>query len=445
MKEFAKGVKIGLALGGEVTIIDTLGSGGQGTVYKVALDGQEYALKWYHNGGVNSPVDFKRNLAANIAKGTPGKSFLWPLYLTEQYQGSFGYVMDLRPKEFSDFADILNTKDKHGNKVVFSVLHNMINASINIVNCFRGLHRNGLSYQDLNDGNFFINVNNGDVLICDNDNVAPDGENSGIGGKPGYMAPEVVTGKEKPDALTDAHSLAVILFKLLIRHDPLMGTNFVNSVCITEDKELELYGTNPIFIFDPNNSLNRPAAGIHNNPIRLWPVYPKYIQDAFIKSFCEGMKDPSKRLTENEWQKLLVKLRDDIIICPICGSESFINNIKFDASGIAVCANQKCGIKFSKPMKLRLKDYEINMFPKNKLYKCHTDGNSDDYEIETGEVIQNKNNPNLWGIQNKSKDQTWLMKAPDGRTENIPPSSVIPIMDGMEITFLNATGTIQKI
>ena len=444
MNEFAKGTEIGLELGGQVQITDILGSGGQGTVYKVAYNGKEYALKWYHKSSLKNPVDFKRNLGANAAKGAPNKNFLWPLYLTEELGGSFGYVMELRPKEFSDFADILNTKDKHGNKVVFSVLHNMISAAINIVNCFRGLHRKGLSYQDLNDGNFFINVNTGDVLICDNDNVAPDGENSGIGGKPGYMAPEVVTGREKPHSLTDAHSLAVILFKLLIRHDPLMGANFVNSVCITEAKELELYGTNPVFIFDPNNSSNRPAAGIHNNPIKLWPVYPKYIQEAFIRSFCEGMKNPNMRLTENEWQKLLIRLRDDIIICPSCGAQAFINNIKFDPAGITVCINGKCGIKYSKPMKLMLKDYEINMFPKNKLYKCHTDKNSDDYETETGEVIQNRNNPSLWGIKNVSADQTWFMKAPDGRTENIPPSSVIPIMDGMEIGFADVTGKIQK-
>lgn len=37
------------------------------------------------------------------------------------------------------------------------------------------LHRHGYSYQDLNDGNFFINPESGDVLICDNDNVMPQG------------------------------------------------------------------------------------------------------------------------------------------------------------------------------------------------------------------------------------------------------------------------------
>jgi serine/threonine protein kinase len=352
--------------------------------------------------------------------------------------------MELRPKEFVDFADILNAKDKNGNKVVFSDLYCMINAALNVVNGFRQLHREGLSYQDLNDGNFFININTGDVLICDNDNVAPDQESFGIGGKPGYMAPEIVRGDKCPEMLTDCHSLAVILFKLLVRNDPLMGIKYVNSVCITESKEIELYGTNPTFIFDPADSTNRPVAGVHNAPIKLWPRYPKYIQDAFTKSFCEGMKDPNKRLSEKEWQDLLIKLRDDIIVCP-CGNPIFINNANFDSNNIAVC--QSCSKKFSKPMQLEIKSFAVNMFPKNKLYKCHTASNIndiDDYIVETGEIIQNKNNPSLWGVRNISQD-TWLIKTPDGTEKQIPPNSVVPIADKVEITFVNVMGKIKKV
>ena len=135
-------------------------------------------------------------------------------------------------------------------------------------------------------------------MICDNDNVTPDGKkNSGnIGGKPGYMAPEIVRGESHPNSLTDCHSLAVILFKLFCRHDPLMGEQYVKSVCITEKREFELYGLSPVFIFDPNNATNRPVQGVHPNPIKLWPVYPAFLQEAFIKSFSEGMKNPNARL-----------------------------------------------------------------------------------------------------------------------------------------------------
>ena len=31
-------------------VLAELGSGGQGTVYKVSYNGKEYALKWYHKG-----------------------------------------------------------------------------------------------------------------------------------------------------------------------------------------------------------------------------------------------------------------------------------------------------------------------------------------------------------------------------------------------------------
>ena len=123
----------------------------------------------------------------------------------------------------------------------------------------------------------------------------------------------------------------------------------------------------------------------------------------------------------------------------------FVNNIKFDANNIAAC--ESCGKKFSKPMQLGIKSFGVNMFPKNKLYKCHTVDNrddSDDYLSETGEVIQNKNNPSLWGIRNTSED-TWLMRSPDGATKQIPANSVVPIADSIEVTFVNITGKIKKI
>ena len=34
--------------------------------------------------------------------------------------------------------------------------------------------------------------------------------------------------------------------------------------------KLELYGTHPVFIFNPHDTSNRPVKGIHDNPIRIW-------------------------------------------------------------------------------------------------------------------------------------------------------------------------------
>ena len=47
MEDFKKGTKVQLRSGGFVVVQEKLGEGGQGAVYKVTLDGKEYALKWY--------------------------------------------------------------------------------------------------------------------------------------------------------------------------------------------------------------------------------------------------------------------------------------------------------------------------------------------------------------------------------------------------------------
>jgi DNA-binding helix-hairpin-helix protein with protein kinase domain len=432
--EFKQGDKVQLEGGGTAIINKKLGQGGQGIVYSVSVNDKPHALKWYTCKFANKDA-FRKNMQKNIANGPPDAAkFLWPLFLTEENGNAFGYVMNLRTKEFSEFSDILN------HTVNFPSTELAIKSALNIVNGFRSLHRKGLSYQDLNDGNFFINVNTGDVLICDNDNVTPDGKkNAGnIGGKPGYMAPEIVCGNAYPDSLTDCHSLAVILFKLFCRHDPLMGEEYVKSVCITEQRELELYGKKPVFIFDPDNASNRPVKGIHPNPIKLWPLFPEFFQAAFIKSFAEGMKNPNARLPENEWQKALVQLRDELLACLACKNDLFVNQFKKDSP-----IKCRCGHSYSYPLRLDLGKYKAPLFPGKKLYSCHTVDGSDDYDTVTGEVIMNKNNPSLWGIKNLSPD-SWLMTPAEGEGKNIDAGAIVPVAPNVSIRFKGIHGRIIK-
>ena len=432
MQELKKGEKIELDDGDFAEVLGKLGEGGQGAVYEVKIDGKSYALKWY-TCKLENKAGFIKNIQENIKSGAPDSKFLWPLFVTKEKYGSFGYIMPVKPKGYSDFSDILN------NKIQFKSDEVMVNAALNIVNGFRALHRKGLSYQDLNDGGFFIDTDNGDVLICDNDNVTPDGrKNCGnVGGKPGYMAPEIVRGGAYPNSLTDNHSLAVILFKLFFRHDPLMGALYVQSICITEEREVELYGTKPVFIFDPNDESNRPVNGIHKNPITLWPMFPDFFRGAFVKSFVEGMKNPNSRMPDNEWQKVLVRLRDNYLTCPQCGTMRPIE--KITQNDQIVC---KCGCAYSYPLELSIDKYAVPLFPGKKLYECHT-SESDDYNSVTGEVIVKKDNPGLWGIKNTSS-YTWNVLFPDGANKSIDTGSVLPIAEGLVITFKNVTGKTRK-
>ena len=96
LKEFNRGQRIRTASGGELEVIQKLGEGGQGIVYKVKYNGKDLALKWYFGNKLNDADKFYRNIQNNIKQGAPTSAFLWPLEITEYFEGSFGYLMELR-------------------------------------------------------------------------------------------------------------------------------------------------------------------------------------------------------------------------------------------------------------------------------------------------------------------------------------------------------------
>ncbi len=447
MIELKSGDVIELEYGTSVKVIKELGSGGQGIVYLVEMHDKKYALKWYDVDKIHNLNAFKKNIASNIKDGSPSDKFLWPMYMTKARQdNSFGYVMDLKPEGYDSFVDILNmykiSTDRATGRAIkttvqFKSLYALVNSAINIINAFRQLHRAGKSYQDLNDGGFFIDTTTGDVLVCDCDNIAPEGYNFGIGGKPGYMAPEVVRGLAKPDVQTDKYSLGVVLFKLLFRGDPLEGEKVVKSVCLTEEAELLHYGKDAVFIYDPNDQSNRPVRGVHDNVIKLWNLYPQYIRDCFTKLFTEGIKNPNRRPIENEWQRLFVRLRAEILPCQ-CGRTTYASVFKRLPNGNFSCT--KCESEFF-ALHFDAVNYDIPIYEGCKLYECDTVRLSDDFNKVTGEVIENKIHRGVFGIKNLS-DKVWKAKMPNGEFKDINPNGGFPIWNGLEIDFGDVTARI---
>lgn len=425
MKEFQKGQRIRTASGGELEIIQKLGEGGQGVVYKVNYSGRQLALKWYFGNKLSNADKFYRNIQNNIRKGAPTSAFLWPLEITEYYEGSFGYLMELRPGEYKDFSLFLLAKARFAN------IEAIINAALCITNGFRELHNRGYSYQDLNDGNFFVNPQTGDVLICDNDNVAPYGENLGIAGKCRYMAPEVVMGQKRPDNHTDRFSLAVVLYMLLFLNHPLEGKRTM-CPCLTEELEHKFYGTDPVFVWDATNDSNRPVRGVHTNEIKLWPLYPEFVRKTFEKAFSHDVMvgaDMTHRVIEKEWQEVFTNLRDLTIKCS-CGSETFIDPVKPTTN----CIN--CGKAIERPPILKVKKYNVALVAGKKLYACHVQYDSDDFREVRGTVISSRNNPALLGLRNESNN-SWEAILPNGTSKGYARGEVIKLGKGMKINFGN--------
>ena len=427
MSEFPIGKKITVVDGSKLEILEKLGEGGQGIVYKVKWNNRNLALKWYFSDKLKDRVKFYKNIENNIKKGSPTENFLWPLELTEEEEGSFGYLMKLRPKEYKDFSRFLLAKEK------FTSIEAIINAALQITTAFRSLHSKGFSYQDLNDGNFFVNPKTGDVLICDNDNVSEYGSNLGIAGKCRYMAPEIVLSKKVPDLHTDRFSLAVVLYLLLFLNHPLEGARTM-CPCLTEEKEKKFYGSKPLFVYDPNDDTNRPVKGVHINELRLWPIYPTFVRKAFETAFSQESMigaDQEHRLMEKDWQNVFIKLRDIIVHCTKCNNETFyIPNLSSNK-----CLN--CGKSIDNSLILSIKKYRVILEVNKKIYTCHTIYDSDDYKEITGTVVSSKNNISILGLRNDSA-QTWEVIIPtNGERRTLLPGKVIRLGKGLKINFGN--------
>ncbi|GMO51962.1 MAG: hypothetical protein Ta2G_09750 [Termitinemataceae bacterium] len=415
-----------------IKVAQKLGEGGQGAVYKVSYNGKSKALKWY-TAPLRSPDKFYENLENNIKHGAPTEAFLWPQDITEKpaVEGkagnSFGYIMDLRPDEYKDFSEFLLAKER------FASVNALCNAALQITEAFRQLHNSGYSYQDLNDGNFFINPKTGDVLICDNDNVAEYGKNLGIAGKCRYIAPEIVLGKALPSVHTDKFSLAVVLFLLLMYNHPLEGKK-AYPPCMTEAIERKIYGEEPVFIFDPDDETNRPLVGINNNAIKRWPLYPNYVRDKFIQGFSkQSFSDPSFRVIEKDWHKIFVRLRSEIYKCPKCGNVFFA-----DAVNETKCPD--CDHIQSFDRKIDLGKFSIAIHERTRLYACHTDADSDDFKTITAEIVKNENG--VYELKNRSK-KTWLVIGVDGKQVSKGANKTVSLDKGVQIIFGNVTGVIR--
>ena len=140
------------------------------------------------------------------------------------------------------------------------------------------------------------------------------------------MAPEIVMGKGKikPDTMSDLYSLALLIFMLFTNTHPLEGKKIKKCGNIDALSD-ELYGKGATFMLDPKDKSNSPLQAIHQNVISIWPYFPSYIKDIFIKAFSREalIKNVNYRPREIEWMENIAKFRNDIIICEKCGNSVF--------------------------------------------------------------------------------------------------------------------------
>lgn len=414
-----------------------LGGGGQGEVYRANLDGTSVALKWYFPA--SATPDQRSALEILIRKGAPNEKFLWPMELaTAQGIPGFGYIMRLRDTRYKGIVDLMKRR-------VEPTFRALATAGLDLSHSYLQLHSQGLCYRDISFGNAFFDPNTGDVLICDNDNVAVDGEaKGGVFGTPRFMAPEIVRGKALPSTQTDLFSLSVLLFYMLMVHHPLEGKKESSIRCLDLPAMTKLYGTEPLFIFDPDDRSNEPVPGYHDNALAYWPIYPQFLRNLFTKAFTEGIHDPQNgRIRESEWRAAMVRLRDSIIYCPSCASENFYDADALRSSSGKPTSCWLCKKEIQLPLRIRVGRNIVMLNHDTKLSPHHID-EAKLYEFSTSvaEVNRHPTDPKIWGLKNLSSEK-WVCTTAEGAVKDVEPGRSVTLAVGTKINFGKIEGEIR--
>jgi len=420
---------------GQTCRIDAfLGGGGQGEVYKATLNGKPVALKWYFPQ--SATPEQRAALTTLMQRGAPNDRFLWPFSLASAKGiADFGYVMSLREPRFKSLFDLMTRR-------IEPSFYALVTAGMELAHSFLQLHAKGLCYRDISFGNVFFDPKTGEILICDNDNVAIDGQASAlILGTPRFMAPEIVRGEAAPDSRTDLFSLSVLLFYLLMGHHPLEGAKEAQIKCFDLPAMNKLYGFEPLFIFNPKDKSNFPQQGYHDNALIFWEIYPRFLQEVFVKAFTDGLKDPTARVRESEWRQTLVRLRDSLIYCA-CGAENFYDRDALQANN-TLNACWSCKKIPTPPPRIRLERQVVMLNHDTKLYPHHIDPQrAYDFSQPQAEISRHPKDPNLWGLKNLSGEK-WVATLTDGAVKDIEPGRSVTLANGTRINFGKIKGEIR--
>lgn len=202
-------------------IIEKLGEGGMGVVYK-AEDTKlkrEVAIKFLpHHVSDNKEVKQRFEIEAQAAASL-NHSNISTIYSIEEFNGDLFIVME--------FIDGRELKDIVGRRDSVSLpIKNVINYAIQIAEGLEAAHKKGIVHRDIKSQNIMISED-GNVKIMDFGlaklrNDANLTKTDATLGTPAYMSPEQIKG-EKIDQRTDIWSFGVVLYEMLTGILPFKG------------------------------------------------------------------------------------------------------------------------------------------------------------------------------------------------------------------------------
>ncbi|MDQ7046946.1 MAG: hypothetical protein Q9M39_04760 [Sulfurovum sp.] len=216
----------------------------------------------------------------------------------------------------------------------------------------RRMHAAGLAHSDLSYKNVLISPSTGHACMIDVDGlVVPGKYPPDVVGTPDFIAPEVIAtthlDKNDPNRIlpsrhTDRHALAVLIYQYLLLRHPLRGRKIHDIDDPSNDETLAM-GEKALFIEHPSDKSNRTDTSVARASDKKWldtgtmpyTIAGPYLSKLFEMAFIEGLHNPNKRPTADEWESALIKTVD--LIQPCENKDCVGKWYAFDNSNKPIC------------------------------------------------------------------------------------------------------------
>lgn len=307
---FCEGFCLVSESGNHYVVQKLLGRGGRRDVYEVLISetGERKALRWFRDGYGNFDHQVHANLAFLSRIGCPDKSLLWVEDVLSTGDTGFGYITRLIPNGFIPFYMLV--RERELSQV------SKCNFALDYLRALHNADKQGLLlFTADGEANCYVHAKTGHLLI-------DECERTTIRGSTlypmmyvhKYAAPEVILGQNELDIYTNRFSMAVVLFFVFFCAHPLEGIQ-ATAPCMTPAIIRKVYGEKPVFIFDQDDTSNRPIPFVHSTVISNWDAAPDYMKNIFIKAFSqEALHNPKARPNEKEFAQAIYRYKEELTL-----------------------------------------------------------------------------------------------------------------------------------
>lgn len=349
------------------------------------------------------PEKFKNNIKSKVDSSPLFPWLVWPLDYFEGADGTFVYVSDLISDEYIPLTEYMDGSPKLKKWSV------MYTAALELVWIFHTLHVNKYYFLNMTNEDVWIDVNTGQVMITGAEWLG-DQKTGGYlksSGDPVLIHPLCYFGKKAPDQITDQYLLSVLLFEVLCQHHPLIGHEAARWPVLKDAHRKKIYGTDPVFIFDPENESNRPVKGVHLRVSGFWNRCPDCIKKKFYCVFLHSAMNDSNKVEVSEamWYEVLNDVRSSLFT-DSAGTE----NILTESAGRKLKGQESHKeIEKIAPLSWKIeeggRERSFLLIPGNKIYAGQLDFHELSDPIKTVGEIARGENANLCYILNKTQEQ----------------------------------------